>query len=168
MDREAALRRLGAARVGRLATADAGGVPHVVPFVFALHGETVYWAVDRKPKRSLDLRRIRNIRENPNVELVVDHYEDDWGKLWWVRARGTARLVEDEGERERALRLLASKYEPYRESPPPGPVVAVDLTGVSWWEAGAQPPLESGQPPRTPRRDAPRAPRRPRTRPRSP
>lgn len=166
VDREEALRRLAAARVGRLATADAGGVPHVVPFVFALHGETVYWAVDRKPKRSPHLRRIRNIRENPNVELVVDHYEDDWRKLWWVRARGTARLVEDEGEREGALRLLASKYERYRESPPPGPVVAVDLTAVSWWEAETPEPPPPGPPPRTPREGA-RTPPRPGTRPRS-
>lgn len=168
MDREEALRRLAAARVGRLATVDAGGVPHVVPFVFALQGKTLYWAVDRKPKRSTDLRRIRNIRENPNVELVVDHYEDDWGRLWWVRARGTARLVEADDERGRALRLLASKYEQYRESPPPGPVVAVDLTGVSWWEAGAPQPPGPHRPPGTPPREAGRAPRRPGTRPRSP
>jgi PPOX class probable F420-dependent enzyme len=137
VDREESLRRLGEARVGRLATAGADGVPHVVPFVFALEGGTVYWAVDRKPKRSTELRRIRNIRENPNVELVVDHYEEDWGRLWWVRARGTARLVSDETERERALALLARKYPQYAAAPPTGPVVAIDIASVSSWEGQA-------------------------------
>jgi PPOX class probable F420-dependent enzyme len=135
VDERAALDRLRAARVGRLATADAAGVPHVVPFVFVLEGRTVYWAVDRKPKRSRRLKRLENIGANPNVELVADFYEEDWSSLWWVRARGLARLVEDSETRSRALSLLAEKYPQYAGDPPEGPVVAIDIGKVSGWEA---------------------------------
>ncbi len=136
MEEAEALRRLGQARVGRLATVDRQGVPHVVPFTFALDGRTLYWAVDRKPKRSTRLKRLDNIDANPNVALVVDHYEEDWDALWWVRAAGTARiLVEGAGERDRALALLGEKYGQYRTSPPEGPVVAVDLVRVSGWQS---------------------------------
>ena len=136
MEEAEALRRLGQARVGRLATVDRQGVPHVVPFTFALDGRTLYWAVDRKPKRSTRLKRLDNIEANPNVALVVDHYEEDWDALWWVRAAGTARiLVESAVERDRALALLGEKYGQYRTAPPDGPVVAVDLVRVSGWQS---------------------------------
>jgi len=135
VDRPEALRRLSEARVGRLASADAGGIPHVVPFVFAVDGETVYWAVDQKPKRSRELKRLSNIRENPNVELVVDHYEEDWDRVWWIRAGGPARILEDGEESERAGRLLQEKYRQYRADPPGGPVVAIEIARLSWWQA---------------------------------
>jgi PPOX class probable F420-dependent enzyme len=106
----------------------------VIPVVFAISGETIYWAVDDKPKTTRELKRLANIRSNPNVQLVVDRYEEDWSQLWWVRVTGHARIVEDEGEEERALRLLAEKYPQYRATPPPGPVVAIDIARVSWWE----------------------------------
>jgi PPOX class probable F420-dependent enzyme len=125
--------RLQGARVGRLATADAGGIPHVVPVVFAVVGRTLYWAVDQKPKRSRRLKRLDNIRANPNVEVVVDRYEEDWARLWWVRASGTARVVDDPDERGRALAALVAKYEPYRQALPEGPVVAIDVTRVTSW-----------------------------------
>jgi PPOX class probable F420-dependent enzyme len=133
-----ALRRLERARVGRLATADGAGTPHVVPFVFALDGRTVYWAVDRKPKRSPRLKRLENIEQNPKVEMVTDHYAEDWTSLWWVRATGEARVVEDDRERARALELLTAKYDQYRREPPTGPVVAIDLARVIGWEARPQ------------------------------
>jgi PPOX class probable F420-dependent enzyme len=126
---------LRAARVGHLATADAGGIPHVVPFVFAVAGRTLYWAVDHKPKRSTRLKRIANIQENPNVEVVVDRYDEDWTRLWWVRASGAGRVVENENERARALEHLAQKYEQYRAAAPGGPVVAIDVNKVRGWEA---------------------------------
>jgi PPOX class probable F420-dependent enzyme len=125
---------LRSARVGRLATADAGGVPHVVPFVFSMVDRTLYWAVDQKPKRSQRLKRLDNIAVNPNVEVVVDRYDDDWGRLWWVRATATARIVGDDGERDRALEALAEKYEQYRAAAPGGAVVAIDVTRVTGWE----------------------------------
>ncbi len=135
MDRDDALRRLAGARAGHLATADRGSLPHVVPVVFVVAGETVYWAVDRKPKRTRDLKRLRNIEANPNVQLVADHYEEDWSRLWWVRITGHARTVEDEDEADRALDALAEKYPQYRADPPSGPVVAIDITRVVAWDS---------------------------------
>jgi PPOX class probable F420-dependent enzyme len=140
MDRREARRRLGEARVGRLATADAGGVPHVVPFVFAVDGDILYWAVDEKPKRSRRIKRLANIEANPNVEVVVDKYTERWDRLWWVRAAGPARVVQEPVEEERALALLAAKYRQYRKQPPQGPVVAIEVTRLSWWEGGTAEP----------------------------
>jgi len=127
--------RLTAARVARLATIDPGGRPHLVPIVFAVEGDTLYSAVDHKPKRSRTLRRIENARARPDVTILVDHYEDDWSRLWWIRLRGRARVLDDGAERERALALLAEKYPQYRDEPPDGPVLAVDITEVRDWAA---------------------------------
>jgi PPOX class probable F420-dependent enzyme len=125
--------RLTAARVARLATIDPDGRPHLVPIVFVLEGETLYSAVDRKPKRSSTLRRIENARVRPDVTILVDHYEDDWGRLWWIRLRGRARVLDEGDERAHALTLLARKYPQYRREPPDGPVLAVDVTDVREW-----------------------------------
>jgi PPOX class probable F420-dependent enzyme len=127
--------RLTAARVARLATTDPDGRPHLVPIVFALAGDTVYSAVDRKTKRSRTLRRIENARVRPDVTILVDHYDDDWSRLWWIRLRGRARVLDTGDERERALELLREKYPQYREEPPDGPVLAVEVTEVRAWEA---------------------------------
>ncbi len=127
--------RLSAARVARLATTDPDGRPHLVPIVFALEGDTLYSAVDRKPKRSSKLRRIENARVRPDVTILVDHYEDDWDRLWWIRLRGLARVLDDGDERDRALALLQEKYPQYRTEPPDGPVLAVDVTEVREWTA---------------------------------
>jgi PPOX class probable F420-dependent enzyme len=127
--------RLTAARVARLATTDPDGRPHLVPIVFALEGDTLYSAVDRKPKRSTKLRRIENARERPDVTVLVDHYDDDWGRLWWIRLRGRARVLDEGEEREHALELLQEKYLQYLEEPPNGPVLAVDVTDVRDWAA---------------------------------
>jgi PPOX class probable F420-dependent enzyme len=129
--------RISSARVARLATIDADGRPHLVPIVFALDGDTLYSAVDRKPKRSQTLRRIENARVRPDVTILVDHYEEDWGGLWWIRLRGRARVVDDGEERERALAVLCDKYPQYRDEPPDGPVLAVDVTEVREWSASA-------------------------------
>jgi PPOX class probable F420-dependent enzyme len=127
--------RLTAARVARLATIDPDGRPHLVPIVFAVDGDTLYSAVDHKPKRSRTLRRIENARARPDVTVLVDHYEEDWRRLWWIRVRGRARVLDDGEERERALSLLAEKYEQYRSQRPDGPVLAVDITEVRDWRA---------------------------------
>jgi PPOX class probable F420-dependent enzyme len=127
---------LATSRVARLATTDPDGRPHLVPIVFALEGSTLYTAVDRKPKRSQVLRRIENARARPDVTILVDHYEDDWRRLWWVRLRGRARVLDDGDEREHALALLAAKYAQYRDEPPAGPVLAVDVTETRSWSAG--------------------------------
>ena len=122
--------RFAAARSARLATADAAGRPHVVPICFALEGETIYTAIDHKPKRGGPLRRLENIAANPLVSLLVDHYEDDWSRLWWARADGTARIV---GNAARAIELLAERYPQYRERRPDGPVIAIAVARWSGW-----------------------------------
>lgn len=146
MTEEEARRRVAQARVARLATADADGRPHVVPMVFVLASatdagatrstDTIYSAVDAKPKRSTSLRRLTNIAANPRVAVLVDHYEDNWDALWWVRADGTGRLLgTEEPEGREAIARLAARYPQYREQPPPGPVVAIDITRWSSWSA---------------------------------
>jgi PPOX class probable F420-dependent enzyme len=127
--------RLTAARVARLATTDADGRPHLVPIVFAVSDNTLYSAVDRKPKRSKRLRRIDNARERPEVTILVDHYDEDWGRLWWIRLRGRARVLDEGAEREHAIALLCAKYEQYQIEPPEGSVLAVDVTEVREWSA---------------------------------
>ena len=106
-----------------------------MPVVFAVEGDTLYSAVDRKPKRSRTLRRIENARARPDVTLLVDHYEDDWQRLWWIRLRGRARVLDTGDERERALTLLTEKYAQYLAEPPDGPVLAVDIVEVHEWSA---------------------------------
>jgi PPOX class probable F420-dependent enzyme len=108
--------------------------PHVVPIVFALGDDTVYSIVDPKPKRSPQLKRLANIAANPWVSLLVDHYEEDWPSLWWVRADGTADVEEDGPRRDRALELLTAKYAQYREwTTPFGPAVVVTVDRWSSW-----------------------------------
>ena len=137
MTGEEARRRFAAARVARLATANAAGVPHVVPIVFALDGDTILTAVDRKPKRTTALKRLANVRENPRVAVLADHYDDaDWDALWWVRADGEARVLEPGDElARRAVALLAERYPQHRAAPPEGPVVAVAVVRWSGWSA---------------------------------
>jgi PPOX class probable F420-dependent enzyme len=127
--------RLTSARVARLATTGPDGRPHLVPIVFALDGDTLYSAVDRKPKRSRTLRRLENARLRPDVTILVDHYEERWSELWWIRLRGRARVLDEGAECERALELLAAKYPQYVAEPPNGPVLAVDVSEVREWAA---------------------------------
>lgn len=128
-------KRFGEARVARLATADAGGRPHLVPLCFALAGDRIVSVVDAKPKRTLELQRLANIRAQPRVSLLVDHYDDDWTRLWWVRADGTARVVGRGAEREDAVALLTAKYPQYEEKPPAGPVLEVTVDRWRGWSA---------------------------------
>jgi PPOX class probable F420-dependent enzyme len=120
-------------RVARLATTDPDGRPHLVPIVFALAGDTLYTAVDAKPKRSRTLRRIENARERPQVTVLVDRYDEDWSRLWWVRLRGRARVLDAGEEAKRALALLAEKYEQYRAEPPIAPVLAIEVEEWRGW-----------------------------------
>ena len=119
-------------RVARLATAGADGRPHVVPICFVLDGDTLYTAVDEKPKRTRRLQRLRNIEANPHVEVLIDSYDEDWSRLWWVRLRGRARIVEQDA---RALELLQAKYPQYRADPPAGPFILVTILRRSGWRA---------------------------------
>jgi PPOX class probable F420-dependent enzyme len=132
----AELRRLVAdAPVARLATIDPKGRPHLVPICFALDGDVLYSAVDQKPKRSPRLQRLENIRRHPHAAVLVDHYEDDWTRLWWARLRGPARVLEPGGERLRALELLTAKYPQYAADPPRGDVIEIRVEEWRAWSA---------------------------------
>jgi PPOX class probable F420-dependent enzyme len=133
MEQETVARRLAAARVGRLATVTASGAAHVVPCCFAVVGDHLVSAVDGKPKTSLALRRLDNLRANPAASMLVDHYVEDWAELWWVRVDGPARVVESGDERTAALGALAGKYAQYRRSPPPGPVIVMVIERTVAW-----------------------------------
>ena len=138
MNEEEARRLLAEARVARLATADPWGRPHVVPICFAVDGDRLYTAVDHKPKRRPELRRLDNLRANPSASVLVDHYDEDWGRLWWVRADGTAAVLDPEDDqageqRRRAVALLADKYEQYVGRAPGGAVIALTLRSWRSW-----------------------------------
>ena len=128
-------KRVADAMVARLATVGAGGKPHVVPISYAVDGDTIYFAVDAKPKRTTDLQRLRNIAANPSVSVLVDHYEEDWTRLWWVRIDGTARLLPDGVQAVRATDLLAARYPQYQRDRPGGPVVAISIDRMSGWSS---------------------------------
>jgi PPOX class probable F420-dependent enzyme len=133
MEHETARDRVERARVGRLATVTRTGGPHVVPCCYALDGDAVYSAVDAKPKSTLALRRLDNVRANPQASLLVDHYDEDWASLWWVRVDGTARVLDgDEADprRRHALALLRAKYPQYQRTPPVGAVLVIE--GLRW------------------------------------
>jgi len=121
------------AAVGRMATVTADRRPHLVPCCFAVSGDRVYSAVDHKPKSTRRLRRLANLRGNPNAALLVDYYADDWSTLWWVRVDGTGRVLDDGPELEHAIALLVAKYRQYRQDPPAGPVIAIDVTAWLGW-----------------------------------
>jgi PPOX class probable F420-dependent enzyme len=136
MTEDEARRRFAAARVARLATVGADGRPHLVPLVFVLAGPTVYSAVDAKPKRSTALRRLANVAADPRVALLVDHYEEDWRALWWVRADGLGRVLDPgAAEARTGIGLLVRRYDQYRDRPPAGPVLAVDVIRWTGWSA---------------------------------
>jgi PPOX class probable F420-dependent enzyme len=132
-----ALRRFATATVARLATVGPDGRPHLVPITFALVGaETLVTAVDHKPKRTRVLRRLANIEANPQVSVLVDHYEDDWERLWWVRADGLARVEGGRTSKSAALaEALSERYAQYRERPPQGPFIVIEVQRVSGWSA---------------------------------
>ncbi|MEU5541249.1 TIGR03668 family PPOX class F420-dependent oxidoreductase [Streptomyces sioyaensis] len=132
--------RFARARVAHLATIDDADRPHLVPVVFALTGDTVVFAVDHKPKRSAQLKRLTNIRAHPEVCLLVDDYDEDWDLLWWARADGTATVLppaETSTASARYVRLLSEKYgQQYADRPPAGPVVEIVVSRWSGWRAG--------------------------------
>jgi PPOX class probable F420-dependent enzyme len=138
IDREGMRRLVADARVGRLATAGADGLPHAVPVCFALVGDVAYTAVDHKPKRGTRLRRIANIEATGRACLLVDAYREDWSTLWWVRVDARARVVGDPAEAGRALAALVDKYPQYAAAPPPGPVLALDVERWSGWSAAGR------------------------------
>lgn len=125
--------RFTSARAGRLATVRPDGRPHVVVCCFAMAGDAVYSAVDDKPKTTRQLQRLRNLAAHPEAALLVDHYDDDWSALWWVRVDGAGRLLNRDAEHDRAMALLAEKYEQYRRQAPSGPLIGIDIVRWTAW-----------------------------------
>lgn len=128
-------RRVADARVARLATVRPDGGPHLVVITFALDDDTFFTAVDHKPKTTTDLQRLANLRAHPGASVLVDHYEEGWSRLWWVRGDGQAHILTEGPARERAVSLLADKYEPYRETRPSGPVIVIEIDRWTSWAA---------------------------------
>ena len=128
-------RFLDAGRVGHLATADRGGVPHVVPVCYAVAGTTVYITIDEKPKRrDVPLKRVRNILENPRFSFVVDRWDEDWVRLGWVMLRGAAEILDSGPEHDRAQALLRERYPQYRTMALAElPVLALRITSATGW-----------------------------------
>jgi PPOX class probable F420-dependent enzyme len=126
-------RRFASSRVARLSTVRPDGGPHVVPIVFAVVGDTVFSAVDAKPKRSTRLQRLANVRAEPRCALLVDHYEDDWRRLWWVRADGVAEVVADPSAEHPGITALVQRFPQYRDEPPSGPLLVVTVHRWTGW-----------------------------------
>jgi PPOX class probable F420-dependent enzyme len=133
-----ARQRFADAVVARLATVGPAGRPHLVPVTFAVDGDRIYTAVDAKPKTTANLRRLRNIAGNPRVALLADHYSANWDDLWWVRADGTATVLDRPVDMAGPLQLLAARYPPYRASAPAGPVISIQVERWSGWAAAAR------------------------------
>jgi PPOX class probable F420-dependent enzyme len=137
----AIVRKLKQARVARLATIDAGERPHAVPICFVFDGKIFYTAIDQKPKRASPQRltRVRNIRSRPRVALLIDHYEDDWRRLWYALIRGKAELLATSARRERAsaLRRLRTKYPQYARGllTDDAPIIRIQPERTTWWGA---------------------------------
>jgi PPOX class probable F420-dependent enzyme len=130
-----ARRRFESARVGRMATIRADRTPDLVPIVFAVDGDLVYSAVDPKPKTTRELLRVRNIRAEPRVQLLVDEYSEDWRRLWWARADGVAHIAASGPERERAIELLRAKYPQYEDMAGDfGAAIVVKVVRWTGWE----------------------------------
>lgn len=130
---EQARRRFAEARVAVLGTVDASGAPHLVPITFAVEGDTVWSAVDEKPKRSPSLRRHANLRSHPAAGLLVQHWDEDWAVLWWVRADGTAILHDAVETVERVRELLQEKYDQYARARISAPVIEFEVSSWHGW-----------------------------------
>src|SRR3712207_8673184 len=116
-------RRFASSPVARLATVRPDGRPHIVPVAFVLAGNVIFTAVDAKPKKSARLQRLTNLEAEPRCSLLVDHYEDDWSRLWWVRADGEGAVLQPAAAAS-GLTALVERHAQYRELAPTGPLLA--------------------------------------------
>jgi PPOX class probable F420-dependent enzyme len=122
---------LSSARVARLGLLDERDLPRVLPVTFAVFEDAVWSAIDRKPKRAGEPARVRRLRRRPDAALLVDRYDDDWSRLAWVELRGPV-TIHPLGP---AVEALAARYEQYREEPPQGPLLRLEVRDAVWWRA---------------------------------
>ena len=139
-DLDAVRDRIDAARSAHLATASADAAPHLIPVVFALSGTAVYIAIDEKPKTTTRIRRLRNIEENPQAALLIDHYDDDWTKLWWIMLRGRAEILTpdawDADEANAVISALRTRYPQYAaHALEERPLICLTIENVTRWSA---------------------------------
>jgi PPOX class probable F420-dependent enzyme len=136
MNESELLELLGDARVATLATIRTDGRVDLVPITFAFDDRVLVTAIDHKKKSTIELKRLDNIRQFPEVTLLVDHYDDqDWKQLWWVRVRGRAKVYESGKDYERALDILSDRYSQYGEIRPKGPAIVIERTEITGWKA---------------------------------
>jgi PPOX class probable F420-dependent enzyme len=135
LDQDESRRRFAASPVARLATVDEHGQPHLVPVTFAVAGDVVVTAVDHKPKSGRPLRRVRNAERNPAVSVLVDMYDEDWTRLWWVRVDGRAEVLREPRDLREPIEALVQKYAQYRDRPPGGPVLRIEVTHWTGWSS---------------------------------
>ncbi|MCX4094297.1 TIGR03668 family PPOX class F420-dependent oxidoreductase [Nocardia sp. alder85J] len=137
LDDSEAWRRFRAARVARLATVGADGVPHLVPVTFAVSpppgAATVVIAVDHKPKTTTNLRRLRNITATGRACILADEYDEDWTRLWWVRLDGRADVMTGAAGRVAPIEWLVAKYPQYQGNTPEGPVIRIEADTITGW-----------------------------------
>ena len=129
-------RFLDQSRVAHLATADAGGAPHIVPVCYAIDTGALYITIDQKPKRASEkpLKRIANILANPAAAICVDRYDENWSRLAWVLLRGRAEILAGGAEHDHAQSLLRQRYAQYRGMEiDPLPVIALRIAKVTAW-----------------------------------
>lgn len=134
MDRAEALIRLARARAGHLGTVRPDGRPHVVVVTFAAVAGNLVTAIDHKPKRTERLQRLENIEANRWASLLIDHYEEDWERLWWVRMDGPASIHQGDELWSEAIASLVGKYAQYEKQPPRGPVIVIAQDRLTWWD----------------------------------
>jgi PPOX class probable F420-dependent enzyme len=126
---------LSSARVARLGLLDERDLPRVLPVTFAIFEGAVWSAIDHKPKRAGEPARVRRLRRWPEGALLVDRYDDDWARLAWVELRGPV-TIHTLGP---AVEALARRYEQYRDKPPQGPLLRLEVRDAVWWRASETP-----------------------------
>jgi PPOX class probable F420-dependent enzyme len=124
---------LSSARVARLGLLDERDLPRVLPVTFAVFEGAVWSAIDRKPKRPGEPARVRRLRRRPDAALLVDRYDDDWSRLAWLELRGPV-TIHPLGP---AVEALATRYDQYRDEPPQGPLLRLEVRDAVWWRARA-------------------------------
>lgn len=128
--------RIERVRVVRMATVDDRGRAHVVPVIFAVDGDIFYSPTDKPKDGDPRPKRLRNLDRDRRVTVLADVYDDDWLNAWWVRLRGSARVVDEGQERTHALGLIDRRYPMFdgpRYLTDGGPVLAVEIKDWRGW-----------------------------------